>query len=93
MSDRRPQRTDCPQCGRRVTLREDGLIGPHLIRKAEDGVQTPIPRCSGGLVIPADGLIVEVQPDPVVPAPHYPEDSGASVRTVRGGIPGSNRRH
>ncbi len=56
-------------------------------------MQTSIPRCPGGLVIPADGVVVEVQPDPVVPAPRYPEDSGASVRTVRGGIPGSNRRH
>jgi len=93
MSERRPQRTNCPQCGRRVARREDGLIAPHLIRKAENGVQTPIPRCPGGVVIPAGGTVVEVQPDPVVPASHYPEDSRASVRTVRGGIPGSNRRH
>lgn len=93
MPDRRPQRTECPQCGRRVASRDDGILVPHLVRTPEDGVQAAVPRCPGGLLVPSGGAVVEVPPEPVDPAPRQVDPEPVSVRTVRGGIPGSSRRH
>lgn len=29
MAKRRPQRAECVECGNRVTVRDDGTLGPH----------------------------------------------------------------
>jgi hypothetical protein len=39
---RRPgTRTDCPECGRRVVIRDDGTLKMHLVRKPTDDQQGP----------------------------------------------------
>jgi predicted RNA-binding Zn-ribbon protein involved in translation (DUF1610 family) len=93
---RRPgTRTDCPKCGRRVTVREDGALGPHLVRRPSDSEQQQVPRCSGGFTPPIRGYIVEVKPEPVehrTPPPTLLEEGGTSVRARPQGLPNSNRR-
>jgi hypothetical protein len=93
--NRRPQRADCPQCGRRVTIRDDGTLISHLVRRPstnEPGGH--VPTCPGGFAPKVKGLVVEVKPEtPTPPAANpYPEESGDSVRTFPLGLPGSNRR-
>ena len=91
-----PYRTTCPECGRRVTVRDDGVVASHLIRKPSDSEQGPnVPRCPGGFIPPAIGEVVQVRPEPVAPPrTHQPiDESGNSVRAIPSGLPSSRRRH
>lgn len=84
-------RKECPQCGNIVTHR-DGVIGPHYRGPGGKIRYNNERRCSGGFDPPDDGVIVEVTPEPLPPPPVI-EDSGKSVRAMRGGLPtlGKNR--
>lgn len=88
-------RIDCPKCGRRVAVREDGTLAPHLVRKPTDSEQQQVPRCSGGFRPPVKGHIVEVKPGPGkhrTPPPTLIEEGSTSVRARPQGLPNSNRR-
>ncbi len=94
--NRRPAtRAECPECGRRISVRDDGGLVSHLVRKPSDSEQQQVPRCSGGFRPPVDGHIVEVKPEPVkpkAPPPTLIEEGSTSVRARPQGLPNSNRR-
>jgi hypothetical protein len=92
-TSRRSHRTECPQCGRRVTVRDDGVLVSHLVWKPSDSEQGwNVPRCPGGFIPPAVGDVVEVKPEPVNPPQPPIEESGRSVRAIRSGLPSTGRR-
>jgi hypothetical protein len=90
---RRSHRTQCPQCGRRVTVRDNEVLMSHLVRKPSDSEQGwNVPRCPGGFIPPSIGDVVEVKLEPVNPTQPPVEESGHSIRAIQSGLPGHGRR-
>lgn len=84
MTKRRPQRQDCPECGNRVTVCDDGTLIPHYRgqgARIEFGGER---RCPGGFDPAVGGTIRPVAP--------LPSEGELSVRTISAGLPSSGRK-
>lgn len=93
MAKRCSQRAECVECGNRVTVRDDGTLGPHYRGEGGRIRWNNERRCPGGFNPSGGGAILPVgQANKTFAAPP-PSEGEYSVRTVSGGLPSSGRRH
>ncbi|MDH6245533.1 hypothetical protein M2432_003183 [Mycobacterium sp. OTB74] len=89
---RRRQRGVCTVCGNRVTIRDDGTLGPHYRGEGGRIRWNNENRCPGGFDPADDGTVLPVV-SPVKGHTAPPPSGGElSVRTVSGGLPSSGRK-
>lgn len=91
MAKRRSQRGECVECGNRVTVRDDGTLGPHYRGEGGRIRWNNERRCPGGFNPADDGAIrpvVKANRKYVAPPPSEGEHS-----VLSGGLPSSGRKH
>lgn len=94
MAKRRSQRGECVECGNRVTVRDDGTLGPHYRGEGSRIRWNNERRCPGGFnPTRDDGAIRPVAKANKKYVAPPPSEGEYSVRTVSGGLPSSGRKH
>lgn len=92
MTKRRPQRQDCPECGNRVTVCDDGTLIPHYRGQGARIQFGGERRCPGGFDPALGGTIRPVAPPTTRYGAPLPSEGELSVRTISAGLPSSGRK-
>ena len=92
MARRHIQRAECPECGNRITVRDDGSLGSHYRGEGGRIRWGNERRCPGGFNPNDNGTIRPVVPPVMKHATPLPSEGERSVRTVSGGLPSSGRK-